>query len=76
MPLLRFEETTLRDLIVALELNFGRKIELAEGIDPAGGRYSANFEGTGLAAVLEMLSKIDIDLSWEDDGERVSVRRK
>jgi ferric-dicitrate binding protein FerR (iron transport regulator) len=76
MPLLRFEEATLGDLILALELNYDRKFDLSEGIDPAGGKYSANFEGTSLDEVLGMLSRIDMNLSWKADGDTVRVSRK
>jgi ferric-dicitrate binding protein FerR (iron transport regulator) len=76
MPLLRFEEATLGDLIVALEMNYGRKFDLAEGIDRAGGKYSANFEGVELADVLAMLTRIDLNLSWETAGDGVTVKRK
>jgi hypothetical protein len=76
MPLLRFEESTLGDLIMALEMNFKREIELEEGIDPTGGRYSANFEGASLGQVLEMLSRIDTALLWRDDGDTVRVTPK
>ncbi len=76
MPLLRFEDATLGDLIVALELNFDTEFDLSEGVDPAGGRYSADFEGEALGDVLKMLSKIDIELSWTAVGDKVNVRRK
>jgi hypothetical protein len=76
MPLLRFEESTLGDLIVALEMNFEREIEMEAGIDPTGGQYSANFEGASLEQVLDMLSRIDVYLLWRDDGDTVRVTLK
>ncbi len=76
MPLLRFEEATLGDLIVALELNFGVTIAVAEGIDTAAGRYSADFEGTALDNVVSMLARIDARLAWERDGDGINVKKK
>ncbi len=76
IPLLRFEEATLGDLIVAFELNFEVEIEVAEGVDTAAGRYSADFEGTELDDVLKMLSRIDPGLSWQTDGDVISVRKR
>ncbi len=69
MPLMRFEEATLGDLVVAIELNFGVRVALADGVDTSAGRYSADFEGTTLDDVVSMLSRIDAGLSWERGGE-------
>lgn len=78
MPLLKFYESSLGDLVMALEMNHGVAFVVAEGIDLAGGRYSADFEGVALDVVLEMLSRIDTNLSFERsaDGEEVNVKKK
>ena len=75
-PLLRFDEATLADLVLALELNHGVSFDLTQDIDHTRGRYTANFEGATLDEVLEMLSKIDTSLSFERSGDRVNVRLK
>jgi ferric-dicitrate binding protein FerR (iron transport regulator) len=78
MPLLRFDEAPLSDLVLALEMNYGVTVEVASGIDTAGGRYTADFEELSLGQVLEMLTKIDTNLSFrsESNGEMVTIRRK
>ncbi len=76
MPLLRFEEATLGDLVVALELNFGVTVAVAEGVDTAAGRYSADFEGTTLDDVVVMLSRIDTGLSWERGDDGIIIKKR
>jgi ferric-dicitrate binding protein FerR (iron transport regulator) len=76
MPLLRFDEASLADLVLALELNHGVQFDLTQDIDNTRGRYTANFEGATLDEVLQMLSKIDVGLSFERSGDNVNIRRK
>jgi ferric-dicitrate binding protein FerR (iron transport regulator) len=77
VPLLKFDEATLGDLVTALEMNHGVKFNLAGGIDPTEGSYSGNFEGLSLDETLEMLSKIDVALSFErSGGGGVDVKHK
>jgi ferric-dicitrate binding protein FerR (iron transport regulator) len=75
-PQLRFDEATLGDLVLSLEMNHGVKFIMAGGIDPARGKYSANFEDLTLDRVLGMLSQIEPSLAFERDGEVVSITRK
>ena len=76
MPLLRFEESTLADLVVALEMNFGVKVAVADGIDTAAGRYSADFEGTALDDVVRIMSRVDTGLSWERGGDVINIKKR
>jgi ferric-dicitrate binding protein FerR (iron transport regulator) len=71
MPLLRFDEATLGDLAMALEMNHGVKFNIAEGVDPTQGRYSGSFEELSLDETLGMLSRIDTALSFRRTGEGV-----
>lgn len=76
-PLLRFDEATLGDVVMAIEMNHDVKFNIADGIDLTEGHYSGNFENLPLDEVLEMLSKIDVALSFERNGDgRVDVKRE
>lgn len=77
VPPLRFEESSLGDLLATLEANFGIRFIVAKGIDLTGGRYTADFEGLSPDTIFEMLSKVDVHLSFRrDNGGNVVVTTK
>jgi ferric-dicitrate binding protein FerR (iron transport regulator) len=76
MPLLRFDEATLADIVMALEMNHGVHFTLTTGVNPERGRISANFEGLGLDTVLGIISRIDPAISFERKGNEVIVKNR
>jgi ferric-dicitrate binding protein FerR (iron transport regulator) len=76
MPILRFDEATLADIVMALEMNHGVHFTLTGGVDPGRGKISANFEGLGLDTVLGIISRIDPAISFERNGNEVIVKNR
>lgn len=76
VPILKFESSSLGNLVTAMQANYGVKFTIAEGIDPEKGRYSANFEGLTLDSALTMLSKTDPALLFIRNGEAITVIKR
>jgi ferric-dicitrate binding protein FerR (iron transport regulator) len=76
MPRLVFDEASLGDLVLALERNFDVKFTLGSGIDPARGKYSADFEGLTLDRILGVMTMIEPGMVFKHNGTEVTVRKK
>lgn len=76
MPTLRFENSSLGNLITAMEANYKVTFVIPEGTDLGKGRYSADFEGETLTDALELLSFSDNTFSFRHDGNRVIMSKK
>ena len=76
MPLLRFDESTLGNIITALTANYGVKFVMPEDIDLSKGRFSGDFHAEGLRNTLNILTKSSARLSFALNDDRVVVKRK
>ena len=76
MPLLRFDESTLGNLVTALAANYGVKFVMPEDIDLSRGKFSGDFHGEDLKSTLNILTKSSAKLSFVQNGDKVVVKRK
>lgn len=75
-PLLRFEDSSLGNLVTALEANYGVKCVIAEGIDLARGRFSGDLEELPAEVAVDLLTKSNTTYSFTLTGDSITVTRK
>ncbi len=76
MPLLRFEESTLENLLTALTANHKVEFVLNKGADISKGKFSGDFQSEDLQNTLNILTKSNMMHSFELSGDKVIVNRK
>ncbi len=76
MPLLRFEDSTLGNLVTSLSANYGVKFVIPEDIDISRGKFSGDFHSEDLRSTLNILTKASARLSFTLNGDNVVVKRK
>ena len=76
MPLLRFDESTLDNLVTSLTANYGVKFEMPKDIDLSRGKFSGDFQAEDLKNTLNILTKSNTRLSFILRGDKVYVKRK
>lgn len=76
MPLLRFDESTLGNLVTSLAANYGVKFIMPDDIDLSRGKFSGDFHAEDLRSTLNILTKSNKRLSFMLTGDRVVVKRK
>ncbi len=76
MPLLRFEDSNLGNLVTSLSANYGVQFEMPEDIDLSKGKFSGDFESEDLKTTLNILTKASAKLNFTLAGDKVVVKRK
>ncbi len=76
MPLLRFDESTLGNLITSLAANYGVEFVLPEDIDLSKGKFSGDFQTEDLRSTLNILTRSSMKLSFVLMDDKVFVKRK
>ncbi len=76
VPLLRFDESTLGNIVTSITANYGVKFVIPEGIDLSRGKFSGDFQGEDLNSTLNILTKSSAKLSFSLKGDKVVVKRK
>ncbi len=76
MPLLRFDESTLGNLVTSLTANYGVNFVLSEDIDLSRGKFSGDFQMEDLKSTLNILTKSSARFSFMLRGDKVVVKRK
>jgi ferric-dicitrate binding protein FerR (iron transport regulator) len=75
-PLLRFDGSSIANLMLALESNFGVGFAVSPGIDTSGGAISADFEGLSIDKIVSLLSITDKLYSYTLDGNTITITQK
>lgn len=75
-PLLRFDNSSLGNLITALAANFGVEFRVAHDIDTTKGRFSGDLEGLPVDDALGLLTKSNTAYSFTREGDNIIVKRK
>ena len=75
-PLLRFEESTLGNLVASLAANHGVEFVLPEDVDLSRGRFSGDFQAENLQSTLNILTQSNRTHSFELTKNQVVVKRK
>ncbi len=75
-PLLRFERSSLGNLITSLEANYKVSFVVPAGIDLDKGGFTGDFEGEPLDRTLRMLTKANKSLAFIRREDKVYVTRK
>lgn len=76
VPTLRFDSSNLANLAAAIEANFGVEFVFGGGVDAAGGKFMADFEGVALEDILTRLTKSNGPFIFALDGQKVYVSKK
>lgn len=76
LPLLRFEDSTLGNLITSLATNYGVEFVLPEDVDLSRGRFSGDFQQEDLRSTLSILTKSNMTHSFTLTDDKVFVNRK
>ncbi len=76
MPLLRFEESTLENLLTALTANHKVEFVLHKDADLSRGRFSGDLQSEDLSNTLKILTKSNMMHSFELAGDKVFVNKK
>ncbi len=76
MPLLRFEESTLDNLLTALTANHKVEFVLNNDADTSKGRFSGDFQSEDLKNTLNILAKSNMINSFELSGDKVIINKK
>ena len=76
MPLLRFEDSSLGNLVTSLSANYGVKFVIPEDVDLSKGKISGDFHAEDLRGTLNILTKMSAKLSFALNGDNVVVKRK
>lgn len=75
-PLLRFEDSSLGNLVTSLSANYGVKFVIPEDVDLSKGKISGDFHTEDLKSTLNILTKMSAKLSFALNGDNVVVKRK
>ena len=75
-PLLRFDESTLGNLVTSLAANYGVKFVLPEDVDLSKGKISGDFQAEDLRSTLNILTKSSTRLNFVLADDKVIVKRK
>ncbi len=76
MPLLRFEDSTLGNIVTSLSANYGVKFVLPEDVDLSKGKFSGDFQSEDLKSTLNILTKASAKLNFTLADDEVVVKRK
>ncbi len=76
MPLLRFDESPLGNIITALTANYGVEFEMPADIDLSKGKFSGDFQAEDLISTLNILTKSSSRLNFMLADDKVVVKRK
>ena len=76
MPLLRFEDSSLGNLVTSLSANYGVKFVIPEDVDLSKGKISGDFHAEDLRSTLNILTRMSTRLSFALNGNNVVVKRK
>ncbi len=75
-PLLRFDRSSLANLMLSLEANFGVRFVVPRGIDIERGAISADFEGLSLQEIVLALSVSDKQYSYSLGENTITITNK
>ncbi len=76
MPLLRFDESPLGNIITALTANYGVEFEMPADIDLSKGKFSGDFQAEDLRSTLNILTKSSSRLNFMLADDKVVIKRK
>lgn len=76
MPLLRFDNSTLGNLITALEINYGVEAVVSEGIELTRGRFCGDLEGVPVDEAVRLLTKSNTAYSFRYRDGKIIITRK
>ena len=75
-PTLRFDNSSLEDLILALQENYGVVAEIPEGISLTKSSFSADFEGEPLEEALNMLTMSSNSFAFKLQNNKIVITKK
>ena len=75
-PTLRFDNTSLAELLLSLKANYDVEVIAAEGINTATGGFTADFEGRQLDYILTMLTKSNRSFAFRLHDDTILVTKK
>lgn len=76
MPLLRFDESSLGNLVASIAANYKVEFVLPKDIDLSKGKFSGDFQAEDLKSTLNILTKSSARLSFIQRDDKVFVQRK
>ena len=76
LPLLRFDESNLGNIVTALTANYGVEFDMPDDIDLSRGKFSGDFQEESLNSTLSILTRSSTRLNFTLAGDRVLVKRK
>lgn len=76
MPLLRFDMSSLGNLITSLKTNYGIEFDIPKGADLSKGAFSGDFRNETLESTLNILTRSNITYAFTLAGDRVVVTKK
>ena len=75
-PTLRFDNSSLEDLILALQENYGVEAEVPENVSLTKGGFSADFEGESLEEALNMLTMSSNSFVFNLQENKIVITKK
>jgi len=75
-PVLKFENASLGNLIMALEANYGVEFRLPADLDLSQGRITADFESVSLNDAVRTLSLMDMVYTYELKNDTIIITKK
>jgi len=76
MSTLRFDNSSLEGLILALQENYGVAAEIPEGVSLTKGGFSADFEGEPLEEALNMLTMSSNSFTFKLKNNKIVITKK
>lgn len=75
-PVMRFDNSSLGNLITAIAANYDIELQVADGIDTTTGRFSGDLEGLSIDAAADLLTRSNSTYSFTLMGDSIIVERK